>query len=679
MTSETLRTDELDSLVVAALAARRDMVVVAPNGTVNTGLVAGDQRQIVSASSDGGPLAGPMRQGPVRAKGLRAARRRFVPPPGFEDALAALDSGVSVLVGAPGTGRETHALNLLAHGREDAALVQVDGAVDLTRWMPRPRGVHGYLVMELADPFALRPWDLSRLEAPLAEAGARLLIVLADAPGLPTALEDHLGTPVLRHLPPDPRKVFAAHLTDLCPDEDRRSRLLRSLGPDLFGELLPMELPPRHAAQAADVVARLGSGGASCAEVLQALARVEAPELVGRARENPVLLAHLLSLSVYGGLDHGVVMERAEDLLASAGVGPEREPAERSPFCQQAVTAGRRPMTETLRALAARRTRQSGTDATDATDTLSFFWPAVGDAVWEALCREHTDLLPLLHPWLAGTGYAPDQIERAGRAAAAMAVASGGRTLEFLRSLALAQCPPAVEVAARCLGTAVRDAAVAAKADDLLEQWSAAPEAALRKVVAYACHPDRGRFTDGQALRLLHRLMETLSDDADDVAVATAVAEALVQRFSVGDSRTRRTVLDRFRDWAGSDGVPARLVALIFPAMAGKDLAWCRGQILAGAETASGMVQLIGHALDESTAYPSMRDVLLAWCREADGASRPDPALEELLTRLVAARQPGFLRWLLAVERGPDAMPGKELAVRLLTAWRSRTPATPTD
>lgn len=679
MTSEVRRTDELDSLVAAALAASRDMVVVAPHGTVNTGVVTGDQRQIVSASADGGPPAGPMRQGPVRAKDLEVARHRFVPPPGFEDALAALDSGVLVLVGAPGTGRETHALNLLAHGRQEAALVQVDGAVDLTRWMPRPRGVHGYLVMEPADPFALRPWDLSRLEAPLAEAGARLLIVLADAPGLPTALEDHLGTPVLRHLPPDPRKVFAAHLVDLCPDEDRRSRLLRSLGPDLFDELLPVELPPRHAAQAADVVARLGAGGASCAEVLRALARAEAPELVGRAREDPVLLAHLLSLSVYGGLDHGIVMERAVGLLASAGGGPEPESAAWSPFRRQALTAGRRPMSETLRALAARRTRQPGTDATDATDTVSFFWPAVGDAVWEVLCREHTDLLPLLYPWLAGTGYEADQIERAGRAAAAMAVTTGGRTLESLRSLALTQGPPAVEVAARCLGRAVRDPAAAAKADDLLEQWSTAPEAALRKVVAYACHPDRGRFTDGRALRLLHRLMGTLSDGADDVAVATAVAEALVQRFSAGDFPTRGIVLDRLRDWAGSDGVPARLVALTFPAMAGKDLAWCRGQILAGAETASGMVQLIGHALDESTAYPSMRDVLLAWCREADGAARPDPALEELLTRLVAARQPGFLRWLLAVERGPDAMPGKERAARLLTAWRSKTPATPTD
>jgi hypothetical protein len=675
VTSEGLRIDELDSLVAAALAARRaDMVVVAPNGTVNTGLVTGDQRQIVSASADGGPSAGPMRQGPVRAKDLKVARRRFVPPPGFEDVLAALDSGISVLIGAPGTGRETHALNLLAHGREEAALVQVDGAVDLARWVPRPRGVHGYLVREPADPFGLRPWDLSRLEAPLAEAGARLLIVLADAPGLATALEDQLGTPVLRHLPPDPRKVFTAHLADLCPDEDRRSCLLRSLGPNLFDELLPAELPPHHAAQAADVVARLGTGGASCADILHALARAEAPELVGRAREDPVLLAHLLSLSVYGGLDHGIVMERAADLLAPAGAGPEQEPAAQSPFRQQAVTAGRRPMSETLRALGAHRSRQPGTDATD---TVSFFWPAVGDAVWDVLCREHTDLLPLLHPWLARTGYETDQIERAGQAVAAMAAATGGRTLELLRPMALAPWPPAAEVAARCLGTAVRDPAAAVKADGLLEQWSAAPEAALRKVVAYACRSDRGRFTDGQALRLLHRLIATLSDGADDIA--TAVTEALVQRFAAGDSRTRGLVLGRLREWSGSDGVPARLAALTFPTMAGKDLAWCRGQVLADAETASVMVQLTGHALDESTTYPSMRDVLLAWCRQADGAPRPDPALEELLTGLVAARQPGFLRWLLAVERGPDAMPGKELAARLLTTWRSKTSATYTN
>src|SRR5581483_4376443 len=104
------------------------------------------------------------------------------------------------------------------------------------------------------------PWDLSRLEAPLAEAGARLLIVLADTPGL-AALADHLGTPVLRHLPPDPRQVFSAHLADACPSEYVRARILRSLGPGLFGELLPADLPPRLAAQAAAVAAQLGTVG----------------------------------------------------------------------------------------------------------------------------------------------------------------------------------------------------------------------------------------------------------------------------------------------------------------------------------------------------------------------------------------------------------------------------------
>ncbi|GGX09811.1 hypothetical protein [Streptomyces noursei] len=678
--SKVLQAGDLNALV-AALASEQRMVVVAPNGTVNTGLVTGDQRQVVATSTSGGSATGPMRQGPVRAKDLKSARRRFVPPPGFENALTALDSGISVLVGEPGTGRETHGVNLLAHGREEPVLVQVDGAVDLSRWEPWPQGVHGYLVMEPPDPFALRAWDLSRLEAPLAKAGARLLIVLADASGLATTLEDHLGTPVLRHLPPDPRKVFTAHLAEFCPDKDMRAQLLRSLGPRLFDELLRAELPPRYAAQAAGAVARLGASAApSCATVLHALAHAESMELVARAQEDPELLAHLVSLSVYDGLDRGVVVEQAAELLALANAGREQWPGAqrlRNQGGRQQVGAARqRTLPEILRAIGAHRGQQPGRDATD---PVSFFWPTVGDAVWEVLCRDHTDLLPLFHTWLAGTGSEPVHVARAGKAIAAMAVATGGRTLRFLRHLALVPWPSAAEMAAWCLGATARDPATAAKAEDLLEQWSVAPEAALRKAVAYACRSDHGHFTSGQALRLLHQLVETLTDDAGDVSVVAVVAEVLMERFMVGDSRARGAVLARMWGWAGSGGVPSVLAARAFPAMAGTDLSWCGSQIVADAETAACMVHLTGHALNEATTYAFMREVLLTWCCGADDAAQPDPGLEELLKGLTQAREPGFLRWLLAVERGPDSMPGKVLAERLLTVWRSKPLASNTD
>lgn len=679
MTSEVPPGVGLDALV-AALPPERNMVVLAPHSTVNTGVVTGGQRQTVTTALGSGPAAGPARQGPVRAKDLRTARRRFMPPPGFESALTALDSGVSVLVGAPGTGRETHALNLLAHGREDPVLFQVDGSVDLTRWVPRSQGVHGYLVMEPPDPLALRPWDLSRLEAPLAEAGARLLIVLADTPGLASDLANRLGTPVLRHLPPDPRQVFAAHLADLCSDEEVRGQLLRSLGAGLFRELLPAELPPRQAAQVARAVARLcAAGGADCAGVLDALARAEAPDLVARAQEDPVLLAHLLALSVYGGLDQDIVVERASDLLELAGSGGEREAAEPSlphrPDGTRLGTVPQRPLSETLRALGAHRTSRAGTGGPD---TVSFFWPAVGDAVWRVLCREHGELLPLLHTWLARTRDRPDQVERAGRAVAAMAAGTDGRTLDLLHGVVSARWPAAVEVAARGLGTAVRDTAAAAPAAELLERWSVAPETALRRAVAYACRPDGGVTTE-QALRLAQRLMGTPGGGADEVIVAFAVVEALVQRFTAGGPRTKGIVLERMRTWAGSDALSDLVVALAFPAMAGADPAWCGGRMLTGGEAASELVQLTGHALNEAATFACMRDVLLTWCREADGAPRPDPGLEELLNGLTAARQPGFLRWLMAVARGHDAMPGKETAARLLTVWHGRTPAPDTN
>ncbi|WKU43870.1 hypothetical protein Q3V23_07090 [Streptomyces sp. VNUA116] len=676
MPSDVLRADDADAFTTA-LASGSATVFFASQSTINTGSVTGGQSQITSGSSADAPTGTP-RQGPVRPKDLKTARRCFVPPPAFEGALAALDSGVSLLVGAPGTGRETCALNLLAHGREEPVLVQLDGAVDLSRWVPRPQGVHGYLLAEPPDPFAVRSWDLSRLEASLAEVGARLLIVLADAPGLATALEDHLGTPVVRHVPPDPRKVFAAHLAEACPVEDARTRLLRSLGPGALEELLPAELPPRHAAQTAEAVTRLGgNGGSSATELMRALARAEAPELVARAQEDPVLFSHLLSLSVYGGLDRSVVVERAADLLRLTASQGEQEPVVHSPLPhlnrQQAGASRQRSLTEILRALEAHCSQRTGIGETDVTDTVSFFWPAVGDAVWEILCRDHTDLLPLLHAWLGGTGREPDQIERAGKSVAAVAVLTGGRTLQLLRHLVSVPWPPAVEVVGWCLGTVAADPAAGAKAEALLDEWSIAPEAALRKAVAYACRPDRGRFTVDQALRLLHRLMETVSNDADDVAVA--VAEALVQRFAAGDCRARETVLGRMRDWAAHEGVPDQLTALTFPLMVGTDLAWCGSRLLANSETALDIVRLTGHSLTASTTYPSMRDVLLEWCCRGDGGPQSNPALERLLRGLVEAREPGFLRWLMAVERGPETMPGKALAAQLMTLWHSKSAA----
>ncbi|MGQ4516744.1 hypothetical protein [Streptomyces sp. DW26H14] len=672
-TSELPQGDELDALVAAM--AGRDMVVVAPHGTVNTGLVMGGQRHTASPPAEGVAGAGPMRQGPVRAKHLETARRRFVPPPPFEDALAALDSGIVVLVGEPGTGRETHALNLLAHGSEEPVLVQVDGAVNFSRWGPRAQGVHGYLVIEPPDPFALRAWDLSRLETPLAETGARLIIVLADVPGPAGALADHWGVPVVRHHPPDARKVFRAHLADGSSDE-ACTGWLRALKPGQIDELLPEGLPPRYAAQAAEAVLRLGvAGGATGAEVVRHVARAEGAEVVARAQADPALRADLLAVTVYGGLHHGVVTERAGDLLALMNTKPEQEPHVRGAHGHSAAGSRRRPWSETLRLLGAHRVPCPGDGTTEA---VSFFWPGVSEAVWDVLCRDHTDLVPLLHAWLTRPGPEAEQVERAGRAVAAMAVATGGRSMEHLRDLALTPSHLAPQVAGWCLATTVSDRAAGPAAADLLERWSATAEAPLREAVVHACHPDRGRVPEGQALCLLRQLIATVDHDTDPPSVL-AVAETLVRRFEAGDTGARTTVLRGMRDWTGSEGVPGLLTALCFPPMVNTDPAWWSEQILVDAELASSTVQLTAHALNESPTFAAMRDALLDWCAGAACAERRAQALTALFDGLVAARQPGFLRWLLAVGRGPDAMPGKEPAARALAAWRDESPAPQSD
>ncbi|MFJ6509895.1 hypothetical protein ACIQMO_22255 [Streptomyces sp. NPDC091406] len=673
MTSDLFRADDLGAFV-AALPERPDMLVLAPQGTVNTGSVHGDQNMSLSAPAGSGPPSGPMRQGPVRAARLTAARRCFVAPPGFDEALAALDSRIVVLIGEPGTGRETHALNLLAHGRQEPVIVQVDGAVNLLRWAPRPRGVHGYLVMEPPDPSELRAWDLSRLETTLSEAGARLVIVAADGPGLAAALEDRLGVPVLRHLPPDPAKVFAAHLAYGCPTPEAPDEWLRTLTPGEYAALLPDGLPPRQAAQSAEAVLRLGvAGGSSGGEVVRALAGAEGQGIVARAQADPALLAHLVSICVYGGLPRGVVAGRAAELLRLTEAIGQQDSATSGSGHEPGDAAPQRSWTETLRLLGAHRVKRGGQAETD---TVAFYRPGVADMVWEVLCREHGDLILLLHTWLASTGTEADRVERAGRAAASMAVATGGRSLDCLRDVALAPSPSASEVAAWCLGVAAGNPASVRTASDLLEQWSTETEAGLRHAVAHACLPHRGGLPTGLALDLTHRLMETPTGEPEDIAVLIDVRAVLVEHFAAGDLGARVTVLGRMRDWMEPDGIPGLLTALAFPDLASTDLAWWSERIPGDAVVTDCAVELTGHALNESSTYGAMRDTLLAWCCGADGTEqRNNRAPEALLAGLVTARQPGFLRWLLSVERGPDALPGKSLAAEALIEWRSNTPA----
>ncbi|MFD8569966.1 hypothetical protein [Streptomyces sp. NPDC059639] len=673
MTAEPPGVDDFQAL--AAALAGREMVVVAPHGTVNTGVVTGDQRQVVSSVTGcDQPAGASLLQGPVRAEHVARARRHFVPPPGFEDELCDLDARIIALVGDQGTGRETHALNLLAHGSEAPVLIQVDGTANLSRWRPRAHGVHGYLVTEPPDPFALRAWDVARLENLLAESGARLVIVFADAPGLTGTLRERLGIPIVRHRPPDPRRVFVAHVSQGCANDEPSEQWLEALGPELTAELLPEELPPRLAVRAAAVVQSLGgTGRAAGQEVLRKVAWSEGVELVARTWSDPVHFAHLLSLSAYGGLKSQVVTDRALDLLSLTEPKRKRDSGRRSRNAHGDTR--RRPLSESWRILGAHCVRR---EEEKPEDTVSFFWPVSG-AVWETLCRDHPDLLTVLHTWLASPGENDEEIERSGRAVAALAMETAGRSLALLADLATTPSVPAPQVAAWSLGWALKEPLAARKALDLLECWSVETQAPLRSTVAHACRSDRGQVTDEQAMQLLRRLIDSFSDESDGLSLVDTVIATLAQRFEAGDSGTRTTLLEEMRDWTASGGVHGALTCFAFPVLAGTDLAWWRDQLCVDAGLLPSIVALTGHALDEPASFGLMRDALTEWCSEGVGLESETRTPTALLDGLVAARQPGFLRWLLVVDRAPEGMPGKRLAARALTEWRRETPVPNAD
>ncbi|MET9450632.1 hypothetical protein [Streptomyces cinerochromogenes] len=687
------------------LVQDRSLVVIAPNGSVNTGTVHGGQRYTATDSPADVPL---VRQGPVRAKDLQAARRRFARPPGYTAGLDALDSsGVLFVLGAPGTGRQTLALNLLAHGHAEPVLVQVDGTVDLAHWRPRPRGVHGYLVMNLADPLALRPWDVSRLEAETEKAGARLVVVLRETPELARVLEDRLDVRVLRHRPPDPGEVFSLHFASLCPDSQERSRRRRRVGQETLAGLLPPGLPPGRAVRVAEALARPGpQRRASAAELTAGLAAAEAARLVSAADDAPALLAHLFSVCVHQGLRRSTVLGRATELLAliradpaspaAAGRGPGTPPKAPSPYdgepspydgeagrpalalparadSRPALTAAAVELPAEIAAVCS-----VGEDG-DGDPVIAFLWPAVGEAVWDEVCRARAEWLPLLHVWLGAAGD-EEQAERAGRALAALAVHTAGRSLGLLADLVRTGPDAATEVAGRALAASSRLSPAAATARELLEEWSGAPDAVLRATVAVACRPDADGLPAEDAMWLLRRVVDAIGDE-DAAATALHVSRTLLLRFSAGTSRTRAVIVGDLAVWASAEDVAGLLAALAFPALVADDCDWFGGRLVPGKESgesgdsgeedaAGPVVCLVGAALDEASAYPAMRDALLMWCAGAAGVPERARQLDELFVRLVDSRRPGFLRLLLSIERAAETTPGKALAERSLARWR---------
>ncbi|MGW1836043.1 hypothetical protein [Streptomyces sp. NPDC002067] len=671
------RTDDGALDVAQAMLRSRLVVLSAPGGTVNTGLVYGDQRH-GSVTGDG--PAEPMRQGPVRARELAVVREQFAPPPGFAPLPEPPDGpALLALVGAPGTGRRTAALRLLAGDRADPAIVQVDGSVDFARWRPGPQGAHGYLVREPGDPHTLRPWELADLEEALTEARARMVLVLSDRPGLVRFLTQDLGVQVRHHEPPRPEDVFAAHLRRWCPDGHERTRRLRALGTRFRAEALPQGLPPGYAAQVAEAVARAAPGTGRAA-LLGRLAAAEAPELLARAAATPEVLAMLLAVCVYGGLDGVTVAERAADLLAAglaeecgdaspggAGGPRAREPWHRHTAPQGRDTVRRPPLSEVLPRIGAR-----GGEA----EPVTFLWPAVGEAVRDVVCREHSGLLPLLHRWLGGAGPTEVEAERAGRAVAGLAVGTRGRTLPLVRRLTLAEGGPGADVAGWALGVAAGEPVVADSVRELLAECAAASGAAPRTALAYACRPERGGgIPVGTALPLLHRAVAGRGNGDAEVAVAPAVRETVRRHFAAAGARDRACLVRHLAEWAAAEDVPALLAALCVPALLSGAHAWFGAEVAAGRRTAARLVALVRHALNESVAYPAMRDALLVWCHWAQERPERLAQAEELFNRLVDGRQPGVLRLLLSVERGGVAMPVPDLARRSLAEWRRRYPS----
>ncbi|WP_318279412.1 MULTISPECIES: hypothetical protein [Streptomyces] len=687
--------DGLDDESVADLlddplgAGRPSQLWYAPGAVINTGSLRGGQHLYShGAPGDPGTRHVESHEGPISPEELLNAGAGFVAPDCFPAGLAALDTRLLFLAGEPGTGRRTTALNLLRRHRGGSmALRAVDSDVDLSSWRPTPGEARGYLVDGIPARHTLKAGVINNLRHRLADAEARMVIILPDDPGLIRDLERDLHLSPVRCDPPPPRQVFDARLADTVPGPDERNRLLANLEPGLLDELLLPGLVPAQVAELVAVVAGTADGGADASDIRQRLsflAEEEVPDLLKKLLDDRDGLAFLLASCVFEGLDHRTVREEAERLLELAdgrlhavrqgrdegqGAGQEEKTRPNPEF------VFRRSMDDllrTVRAHCAPKEIRSGARFNYAVEPVRFTRQGQAEAVLKYVWREYGQLSGLLTDWLSKVRSESELTQPVGRVMGLAATWGGGRSaLRHIRELAESDLATSRAIAAYALGMAAEDSVLAGEVKYRLGEWSQLQSWQLRWTVAQACGTDFGASRPDRALQLLRRLTRG-SGEGHEIVVGSAVRRALLALFREGH---QISVFRHLSAWVDDESVGADFSLRMLPALLHTDPAWFGEQLVSEDEFAVRIVDLVRRMLNDDELFDPTMNAVIFWCRMVAWDERQRPAVEILLTALAADMEHGVLRLFVEIDRHEDIrLAGKGIARQALDSWRNDTP-----
>ncbi|MER5354329.1 hypothetical protein ABT093_28870 [Kitasatospora sp. NPDC002551] len=676
---------DLDDELAAFRAGRP--FIYAPNGNINTGSVHGGQR-VENNGVPGGRGDRPVEahEGPISVSEILDARTGFAEPDWFATALAELDERVLFLHGEPGTGRRTAALNLLhRHSGGSPDLRALDGDENLATWRPTGAGARGYLVHGLLPQHPLGPAVVANLRRLLHDADARMVVLLPHEPERIRALARDLHVTPVRCEPPAPRAVFDARLTAAVPDAARRRRLLDALGPELLDTLLTPELVPAQVAELVATVSTAGDDGPDPDDLrarLSFLAEGEVPELLDGLRDDPDGLAFLLATSVFEGLDHRIVREEADRLLALAAGrldsvlpeggdpdGPGPRPSREQPRPNPRFVF-RRSLEELLLSVRARRGPaeiRAHSRFTYTVEPVVFTRHRQAEAVLRHVWRQYSELSTLLTEWLDTVPARESDLAVPVGHVMGMAASWGGgrRALRHIRELAGSERAHSRTTAAYALGIAARDLVLAGEVKYHLGRWSVEGGWRLRSTVAFACGSDFGTARPEVALTLLRSAYR--GTEGDERQVARAVTLALRALFAAGN---QATVFRKLTGWADRpDAAP--LVLDVLPGLLWDDPGWFGAQVLSVGEHTEPLLGLVRRALDDDARFDATCRALVGWCRTAAWDAERRTAVETLFTALAQDLHLGVMRLFVEIDNDEDQeLPGRSVARYALAAWR---------
>ncbi|QLE74873.1 hypothetical protein FGW37_27690 [Streptomyces rectiverticillatus] len=649
------------------------------------GMVRGGQH--LHSDVDGGPGA-PLpadaverREGDISAEQTAAAMSGFAEPDWFGEALEKARSRVVFLVGAPGSGRRTAALNLLQRHTGSFALRAIDSDVELATWTVGETGARGYLIDGLLEPrtLALTSIALDNLRRQLDRAEACLVIVIRQTPQVLAHLKGVLHVDPVRATPPPARAVLDAKLITALPAPERREPVLAALPAGFLDETLQREPGPSQVVELVSEIVRIADGTTEAAAIgrhLSLHAADRAPQLLRSVRDSPDDLALLLATCVFEHFDHTVVEEEARRLLEVAAGRLDAAPPEAAPATpvENPGFVFLRSRRERLAAIEAdrgpREVRAASTHSY-AVEPVAFTRHLQGRAVLDLVWREHRDAGALLVQWLQQTSSAHrPRADRAGFILGRLAQwSSGDGALAPIEQLASSSRPGDWRMAARAFGSASADPVLATAVKNRLRGWSRAASESLRCTAALTCATEFGLARPEVALALLHTTV-TARDDGSD-AVESAVRRALLSLFAEPALRPR--VVDALVQWSRPAGA-ARRTACAAVAQLLKTAAtvreageWWSAHLLSG--DAPPGTELIRSALMEPTSFDNARAALLEWQRRAATDPRRGPAVERLMEALAPHLRGGVLRLFTDFERAVPA-PGAERASLALAQWR---------